>query len=97
MNREEAKEYIYDCLDRSEATEVIEALEQEPILDKVRAEIIEEKNRIYSHYEKYRDDRIKSDPDSVEDDGELSFNHFLYGISKAIQIIDKYRESEDKQ
>jgi len=30
MTKEEAKEYIYDCLDRSEATEVIKALEQQP-------------------------------------------------------------------
>ena len=28
MTSEEAKEYIYDCLDHSEATEVIKALEQ---------------------------------------------------------------------
>ena len=28
MTKEEAKEYIYDCLDHSEATEVIKALEQ---------------------------------------------------------------------
>ena len=31
MTKEEAKEYIYDCLDHSEATEVIKALEQAPI------------------------------------------------------------------
>jgi hypothetical protein len=31
MTPQEAKEYIYDCLDRSEATEVIKALEQQPI------------------------------------------------------------------
>lgn len=31
MTKEEAKEYIYDCLDHSEATEVIKALEQESI------------------------------------------------------------------
>lgn len=30
MTREEAKKYIYECLDRSEATEIVEAFEQEP-------------------------------------------------------------------
>ena len=30
MTSEEAKEYIYDCLDHSEATEIIKALEQQP-------------------------------------------------------------------
>ena len=30
MTNEEAKEYIYDCLDHSEATEVIKALEAQP-------------------------------------------------------------------
>lgn len=30
MTPQEAKEYIYDCLDHSEATEVIKALEQQP-------------------------------------------------------------------
>lgn len=29
MTKEEAKEYIYECLDRSEAIEVIKALEQQ--------------------------------------------------------------------
>ncbi len=33
MTNEEAKEYIYDCLDRSEAIEVIKALEQQPCED----------------------------------------------------------------
>ena len=39
MTREDAKKYIYECLDYTEATEVIKALELEPILDKIRAEI----------------------------------------------------------
>lgn len=33
MTIEEAKEYIYDCLDHSEATEVIKALEPQPCED----------------------------------------------------------------
>lgn len=35
MTKEEAKEYIYDCLDRSEATEVIKAFEQQPCEDAI--------------------------------------------------------------
>ena len=38
MTSEEAKEYIYDCLDHSEATEIIKALEQQPCEDCISRE-----------------------------------------------------------
>lgn len=38
MTKEEAKEYIYDCLDRSEATEIIEAFEQQSCEDAINRE-----------------------------------------------------------
>ena len=38
MTREEAKEYIYECLDHSEATEIVKAFEQEPCEDAVSRE-----------------------------------------------------------
>lgn len=38
MTPQEAKEYIYDCLDHSEATEVIKALEQQPCEDCISRE-----------------------------------------------------------
>ena len=42
MTNEEAKEYIYDCLDHSEATEVIKALEQQPNDDCISREAVKE-------------------------------------------------------
>lgn len=44
MTKEEAKEYIYDCLDRSEATEVIKAFEQqqEPSEDCISRQVVKE-------------------------------------------------------
>ena len=42
MTNEEAKEYIYDCLDHSEATEVIKALEQQPCEDCISRQAVKE-------------------------------------------------------
>jgi len=59
----------------------IKALEQEPILDKVRTEIeskLDNINRLYNQDNQYDDGAIDS-------------------LQYALDIIDKYRESEDKE
>lgn len=86
MTSEEAiKEMIraYDVLDfschmdnrRKEAFNMAKAaLEQEPVLDKIRAEI-------------ENDWQLEKYPSSP----------FSCGLRRAIEIIDKYRESEDEE
>ena len=53
---------------------VIKDLEQEPILDKIRAEILEEHENAYA-----RED-----------------NDTAYGLSVALEIIDKYKAESEK-
>ena len=51
MTKEEAKEYIRDCLDYDEAEKIIEALEQEPCEDAVsRADLIDKLEIIDKSY-----------------------------------------------
>lgn len=72
----------------------IELLEQEPILDKVRAEIIEEKDFAYADFERYKVEYLGVDAEYVED--VLPQDDFRYGMERAIEIIDKYKaESEE--
>ena len=71
---------------------------QEPkidVLDKIRAEIIEEKDFAYADFEQYKIDCLDVDAEYVED--ELPQDDFRYGMERAIEIINKYKaESEDK-
>lgn len=76
MTREEAREAVreaYDWGDPEYREEIIKALEQEPILDKIRAEIEQE--------------RVGYPPSA----------DYYKAIMKCLQIIDKYKESEDKE
>lgn len=67
----------------------IKALEQEPILDKIRAEIIEEKDFAYADFEQYKVDYLGVDAEYVED--ELPDDDFRYGMERCIEILNKYR------
>ena len=70
----------------------IKALEQEPILDKIRAEIDEEADYAYADFDRYKEDILHAESDELPDDD------YRYGLRRAIEIIDKYkRESEDKK
>lgn len=68
----------------------IKTLEQEPILDKIRAEILEEKEYAYADFEQYKVDYLGQDEEDVLDS--LPQDDFRYGMERTIEIIDKYRK-----
>lgn len=66
------------------------------VLDKIRAEILEEKECVYADFDKYKVDYLGVDSRYVED--ELPYDDFRYGMERCIEIIDKYRnEVSDKK
>ncbi len=69
---------------------ILELLEQEDILDKIRAEILEEKEWAYADFEQYKIDCLGVDAEYVED--ELPQDDFRYGMERCVEIIDKYRK-----
>ena len=65
------------------------------VLEKIRAEILEEKECAYADFERYKVEYLGQDPEDVLDS--LPQDDFRYGMERAIEIIDKYKaESEDK-
>lgn len=89
MTREEAIMILKDCelnpcvpKDKEAANMAIKALEQEPILDKIRAEIAREKQKInFKRLDAY---------EKAQAEMRLST------LNELLQIIDKYKaESED--
>lgn len=58
-------------------------------LDKIRAEILEEKECAYADFDKYKVDYLGVDSRYVED--ELPYDDFRCGMERCIEIIDKYR------
>jgi hypothetical protein len=71
---------------------ILELLEQQPILDKIRAEIIEEKEWAYADFERYKVEYLGQDWEDAYDS--LPQDDFRYGMERCVEIIDKYRESE---
>lgn len=65
--------------------ETIKALEQQPILDKIRAEILDEAEYAYADFDQYKEDVLHAEPDELPDDD------FRYGLRRAIEIINKYK------
>lgn len=59
------------------------------VLDKIKAEILEEKECAYADFGKYKVDYLGVDSKYVED--ELPYDDFRYGMERCIEIIDKYR------
>lgn len=73
---------------------LLEELEQEPVLDKIKEEIFEEKECAYANFEAYKIDYLMQDEEDVLDS--LPQDDFRYGMERAIEIIDKYKgESEE--
>lgn len=73
----------------------IKAIEQEPILDKIRDEILEEKECAYADFERYKVEYLGQDWEDALDS--LPQDDFRYGMERAIELIDKYKaESEGK-
>lgn len=62
--------------------------ERYELFDKIRAEIIEEKDYAYADFEQYKVDYLGVDAEYVED--ELPQDDFWYGMERAIEIINKY-------
>ena len=74
--------------------ETTKALEQEPILDKIRAEILEEKECAYADFERYKVEYLQQEWEDVYDS--LPQDDFRYGMERCVEIIDKYKaESEE--
>lgn len=65
------------------------------LLDKVRAEILEEKECAYADFERYKVEYLGQDWDDVYDN--LPQDDFRYGMERCIDIIDKYKAEEDKE
>lgn len=96
MTREEAIVFIAQSVksdvDMAKIADAIKALEQfkqEPVIDKIRAEILEEKECAYADFERYKVEYLGQDPEDVLDS--LPQDEFRYGMERTIEIIDKYK------
>ena len=70
-----------------------EYIERE-VLDKIRAEIAEEKEHAYADFERYKVEYLGKDWEDALDS--LPQDDFRYGLERAIELIDKYKaETED--
>lgn len=73
-------------------------LKEEPctdVLDKIRNEILEEKECAYADFEQYKVEYLGQDWEDAYDS--LPQDDFRYGMERCIEIIDKYKvESEDE-
>lgn len=66
------------------------ALEQEDVIRKAKAEILDEAEYAYADFDKYKEDVLHADSDELPNDD------FRYGLLRAIEIINKYKaESEE--
>lgn len=72
----------------------IEMPDTNKVLDKIRAEILEEKECAYADFERYKVEYLGQDSEDVLDS--LPQDDFRYGMERCIDIIDKYKaESEN--
>ena len=60
------------------------------ILDKIRAKILEEKECAYADFERYKVEYLGQDWEDALDS--LPQDDFRYGMERAIELIDKYKE-----
>lgn len=64
------------------------------VLDRIKAEIVEEKECAYADFEKYKVEYLGQDWEDALDS--LPQDDFRYGMERAIDIINKYKaESEE--
>lgn len=62
------------------------------VLNKIKAEILDEAEYAYADFDRYKEDILHAEPDELPDDD------FRYGLERAVEIINKYKaESEDKE
>ena len=64
--------------------------EKEDVLDKVRAEILDEAEYAYADFDRYKEDILHAEPDELPDDD------FRYGLERAVEIINKYKAESEK-
>lgn len=69
--------------------------EQESVLDKLRAEILEEKECAYADFERYKVEYLGQDWEDALDS--LPQDDFRYGMERCIDIIDKYKKESEKE
>lgn len=70
--------------------------EQESVLDKIKAKLIEEKECAYADFERYKVEYLGQSWEDALDS--IPQDDFRYGMERCIEIIDKYKvESEDKE
>lgn len=55
------------------------------VLDKIKAEILDEAEYAYADFDKYKEDVLHAEADELPDDD------FRYGLRRAIEIINKYK------
>jgi hypothetical protein len=66
----------------------VKALKGKDILDKIRAEILEEKEWAYADFERYKVEYLGQDWEDALDS--LPQDDFRYGMERCVDIIDKY-------
>jgi len=60
------------------------------VLDKIKAEILDEAEYAYADFDRYKQDILYAEPDDLPGDD------FRYGLRRAVEIINKYKtESEE--
>ena len=90
----ERTKFAYDANTVWDAVKIAsEALEREHVLDKIKAEIFEEKECAYADFERYKVEYLGQDWEDVYDS--LPQDDYRYGMERCLEIIDKYKaESE---
>lgn len=87
MTDEEAREVIKQLIDNIEALDMaIKALDS---YDKIIEQIKDEAEYAYADFDRYKEDILYAEPDELPDDD------FRYGLRRAIEIINKYKESKE--
>ena len=71
------------------AMEKVIKQEVNAVIDKIRAEILDEKEYAYADFEQYKIDYLGVDAEYVED--ELPQDDFRYGMERCVEIIDRYK------
>lgn len=93
-------EFIF-ITDEKKYTEMMNEITNLPstadtIFDKIRAEILEEKDCAYADFEQYKVEYLGQDWEDVYDS--LPQDDFRYGMERCVEIIDKYkRKNGDKE
>ena len=64
------------------------------VLDKIKDEILEEKECAYADFERYKVEYLGQDWEDVYDS--LPNDDYRYGMERCIEIIDRYRNEVNK-